>query len=256
MSGGQVRVGETHPHAGSGTNPTAPAASEEGGRANAKSAGHLATAPQEVGAPDTAVHLERVAAPHLLDRLTAMVRPKGLHGPTAARFASEGEFFNIVAANLRAGAWREVKGAPCPRNVDGGTDGVALVLDRHDKVRAFTTLGGTGDHYHELRLFFDDDEHVRLLFLKLADVAGGASEQLVAIDAGGGVRACENRSESVGLPELDLCADDRGNGPVDSKVNAVLRERPEGGSSNRKREELRSLVPQQEFERCIGTEGQ
>jgi hypothetical protein len=148
--------------------------------------------------------------------------------------------------------WREERRTECSGDPGepSGTDGVTLVFDRNDKVRAFTLLGGSDDHYHEVRLFFDENEQLRLLFVKHAEVSGAAAEHLVAYDARGSVSACDRLIDSNGPAQWNLCDNEAPPVTVDKEVQHALSSPVRRVSRNRIREALQALVPRQEFGKC------
>jgi hypothetical protein len=157
---------------------------------------------------------------------------------------------DAVAVNLHNASWGEQKRVRCPRTVDGGTEGVAVVVDKNNKVRAFTLLEGTGDHYEEVRIIYDDQERPRLLFVSWSDVEGGSSEQFVRLDAVGTVLDCQDHSLADGLPRPSLCVDERPDRNLSPDVQAALRESNDTGPANRHRDVLKALVPRDEFAKC------
>lgn len=171
---------------------------------------------------------------------------------SASRFQPESAYLFDVVGQLRTREWSEEQRVQCPMNADGGTDGVAVVVDADNKIRALTVLGGTGDHYHQIRLIFDEEERPRVLLFGWADVEGGVSNQRVTFDAAGDVRVCEDQATASGLPRPALCANENPTNQLNPEVRAVLR----AGSTaliNRDRDALKALAPRVELSRCAMT---
>jgi hypothetical protein len=193
------------------------------------------------------------ADPSLRERLSAVaVQPARFRDPSLKGFADARQLYQLVEIALQARHWGEEKRFPCPNKYDGslGTDGEALVTDAHGKVRALTIVGGTDDHYREVRFFFDEAERLRLLFLRYADVQGGSAQNLVYFNGQGDVLACDKFSEKTGLADWDLCTDENAPVKVDGEVAQALRVRPRPKPRNRLREVLQVIHPRETFDKC------
>jgi len=202
-----------------------------------------ASAPRVVEAPseEASQSVAEPVDPALLERLSVVARkPKRL-----ARLEGARTLYDAVVNGLRTGKWREEKRVRCLER----SEGAALVIDDQRKLRAFTLLGGTEDSYQELRFFFDEQEHLRLLFLNRADVEGGSSQHLVHFDPHGGVLACDKFVEKVGMPVFDLCEDENPPPKLDKEVARAVGNRPHK-PRNRFRENLQALDPRKTFEQC------
>ena len=113
-----------------------------------------------------------------------------------------------------------------------------------------TLVGGTDDHYHELRFFFDEAERLRLLFLSYANVHGGSAQHLVYFNGQGELLACDKFSEGNGLHEWDLCMDESAPVKVDKEVAQTLRDQAGPKPRNRLREVLQVVHPRETFGKC------
>jgi hypothetical protein len=187
----------------------------------------------------------------LLERLSAVARePQRFHAVSQRPLDDARQMYLMVAAGLRSGAWHEEKRVHCPeRNGAFAAEGAALVTDANGRIRALTVLGGTDDHYDEQRFFFDEALHLRLLFLKYADVQGGAAEHLVYFDMNGAVLACDKLAERIGMADWDLCSDENPPPRLDADVAKVLRDESHV-PRNRMRETLQKIDPRNAFEAC------
>jgi len=192
--------------------------------------------------------------PALLKQLSAFARePEGLRAPHfTGQFSGARKFYDDAKSALHHRRWTETQRTQCPHREGDAvlTKGKALVTDEAARVRVLTIVGGTGDHAHEVRYFFDDQERLRLLFITCADVQGGMAEHLVWFDAGGQVLACDNLVEKQGLPGWDLCVDENPEPKLDPAVRAALPDAGPHQPRNRLREELQAVDAWAEFGEC------
>lgn len=191
--------------------------------------------------------------PTLPQRLTIVTqRPAGLD---RAPFASARAIFADITTGVRDGTLSELKRMACPSDHSGSssTDGRALVVDSKARARALADLGGTGDHYHEIRYFLDARERLRLIIADYRDVHMHVQRDVVAFDEDGRVSGCIVIADDGGVPGWDLCIDEDPEPELDPDVREALGPREPHVPKNRVRETLQENDVRDLFEECEKT---
>jgi hypothetical protein len=143
----------------------------------------------------------------LRKRLSATAElPVRFQRPTspAALAYGRGLYRQTVAA-LASGEWKEKQRLNCRASGGFQSEGRALVTDAQGRPRALTDAGGTEHSYGVFRYFLDENAHVRLVFVVMANEGGMHAEYLIALGANGSVTSCDRVIFARGAFFYDLC---------------------------------------------------
>jgi hypothetical protein len=211
-------------------------------------------APPSVTAGTSQGHPGLPEDPALWARLSATAHtPKRFANPRDKRFRTAHVFVARVTESLRKGSWRELKGNGCEGGMNdvAPSDAAAAVVDASANIKALTIFGGTDDHFHEVRFFYDDSGRLRVLFAKYADVHGGMTENILYFDEKEKLVVCDNLDLAGGRGGWDLCADESTDLKVDPEVESATRPRGQRIARNELREQLRAIDPRAAFQGCL-----
>lgn len=201
-------------------------------------------------APPPAALAREAPSPEFLARLSARGERPTRFQPSrmAAKLEAARKFWSESVSAVERGKWKEEQRTRCDDAT--GTEGVAAAYDERGHIRVLTEMGGTGDSYEQVRYFFDESDHVALIFVTRRDVQGGDCEYLVSLGPTGTVLACDVLELKQGAPRPDLCVDDNPEPAIDPAVRGVLNDKGPHIPHNEMRERLQRVDARAEFDAC------